>query len=331
MKSKLAIRIVISVVLFGIILSWVDLGQVWESMMNADIFYISIAFLIATADRIFMPMKWNLLLRARGIQVSWFDATAVYYTSSFLGLFLPPTVGADTIRAYLVSKKRYSLTDIIPSILVERLLGAVALLLFGILGCLIFVLLFATVEFDIENLLWSIVIFSILITGGFVYSLSDSFKNLVFWVMERFSSVKYIGKFTRKFEKLYLSYQEYRSRKGALALFFTLSCLENILPIVRPYVIALAMGVNVPIAYFFVLIPIVLVLIRLPISFDGFGVQEGAFVFFLSLVGISQGVAFSVGLVNHLVFLLAILPGGIFYAFNRGLKAPDLEAAKTSV
>ena len=106
---------------------------------------------------------------------------------------------------------------------------------------------------------------------------------------------------------------------------------NHILPILRPYVIALALGVSVPIAYFFVLVPIVLVLIRLPISFDGFGLQEGAFVFFLSLVGISEGVAFSVGLTNHLVFLLGILPGGIMYSMSRKFKKGGRIATELSV
>ncbi len=62
---------------------------------------------------------------------------------------------------------------------------------------------------------------------------------------------------------------------------------------------------------------------RLPISLDGFGIREGAYVYFPGLVGISKTIAFSVGFINHIVSIIGILPGGIFYA-NSNLKyGPD--------
>jgi hypothetical protein len=57
--------------------------------------------------------------------------------------------------------------------------------------------------------------------------------------------------------------------------------------------------------------------VRLPVSFEGLGLREGVFVFFLALVGVPEGVAFSVSITQYLVTLAAILPGALLYPAAR--------------
>jgi glycosyltransferase 2 family protein len=330
MNAKQIIRVVISVALLWAIIYWIELDRIWEYMASANLFYLGLGILVASMNRILMPFKWNLLLRVKNIYVSWYDVIVVYYNSSFLGLFLPPTVGADVVRAYMVGRKKYPFTDIIPSILVERLLGMVALLLFGIMGCLIYLSRFSTIGFNMQKLMWIIIVFVVLVISGFVVSLSDTFKSIAFKFIGHFTLIKYLDKFIHPFQKLYLSYQSYRNSKGTLAVFFILTCLENILYILRSYIIALALNVHLPLSYFFVIIPLVLVLVRLPISVDGFGIQEGAMVYFLSVLGVTEALAFSVGITNHFISLITLLPGAVIHIFNRGIKAPDLSIKKNT-
>jgi hypothetical protein len=75
------------------------------------------------------------------------------------------------------------------------------------------------------------------------------------------------------------------------------------LPIIRSYVVALAFGVEVPLIYFFAFVPIILLFTRLPISIYGFGI----------------------GLVNHIIILIGLLPGAIFYML---LKSSDRQMIK---
>jgi len=88
----------------------------------------------------------------------------------------------------------------------------------------------------------------------------------------------------------------YRKRRLIGLLFFLLTCIEVSLPVIRGYLVATALSLNVSLAYFFAFVPIILLMIRLPISIDGFGLQEGGFVYFLSFVGISATLGFSVGI-----------------------------------
>jgi len=193
----------------------------------------------------------------------------------------------------------------------------ISLFSFGIMGGVILLSWFADLDFNIKSLIWACIVLTIVAIGGFVLSLSRRFAGMAFRFLDRLGRIRYLGKIIAIIEKLYKSYQLYREHKGVLFLFFLLTCLENLLPIIRSYIIAIAFSAAVPLAYFFVIVPIELILVRLPLSLDGFGIREGIFVFFLSLIGISTEVGFSVGLTNHLVFLIALLPGGVFYLLNR--------------
>lgn len=313
-RGKRIFQLLISFTLLGVLIYWIDLGQMWRIVQTADVFLLILALMVATCNRILMAIKWNILLRVKGIHLSWFEVTRIYYTSTFLGVFLPPTIGVDTVKAYRVSREGADLTDVISSIVMERVLGMLALLAFGIMGGIIFLTTYANIEFNIMNVLQMLVVVTI---GGvlvFIVSLSKSFGAVVLKLFELVPrNGKYLRKVTETLETLYRSYQSYNENKAALGVFFMLTCLENVLPVVRPYIIAMALGAYVPLSFLFVIVPIELVLIRLPISFDGFGIREGLFVYFLPMIGITANAAFTIGLANHLLFLVAVLPGWLFY------------------
>lgn len=330
-KRKRLFQLLISFALLGVLIYWIDLGRMWTILLKADVLLLILALMITTCNRILMAIKWNILLRAKGIHLSWNEVTRIYYTSTFLGLFLPPTVGMDTVKAYRVSRKGADLTDVISSIVMERVLGMIALLVFGIMGGIIFITMYADVDFNMMSVLR---LFVALAIGGvllFVVSLSKSFGAVV---LKFFDIVpkrgKYVRKASEKLEILYRSFHRYSENKGVIGVFFMLTCVENVLPIIRPFIIALALDAYVPLSYLFVIVPIELVLIRLPISFDGFGIREGIFVYFLALIGMGPDVAFTIGLTNHLLFLIAIVPGWLFYVMDGKYREKTAELAQSS-
>ena len=67
-----------------------------------------------------------------------------------------------------------------------------------------------------------------------------------------------------------------------------------------------------------------LLVLRLPLAPDGWGVGELSAVGLLGLAGVGAGAAFSVSLVNHLVLMLALAPGAVLLLFGRGRPAGPL-------
>ncbi len=310
---KKFIKIFVSLVLLGILIYWIDLGQVKDSIKNANYFYLFIAFLIVSFSRVLMAVKWDILLRAKNIIIPIDRVIGIYYISTFLGLFLPPTVGGDAVRTYYAAKRKEELPDVLASIVVERVIGFITLFLAGIIGFVIFTFLISKDEIDTLRVLLIFTFLFVVGFAGFYFSFKDWFRNLIFKFGEKTKNIKYISKISGVLTKFIDSYQGYKNHKGAMLSFTWLTFMEIFCVIVWAYFVALGLNVHVTFYYFMAFIPVVLVSIRLPISVAGFGVNEGLYVYFLTLVGVDAGVAFSVGLVDHIIILLAIMPGGIFY------------------
>jgi hypothetical protein len=313
---KKLIQFIISFAILALILQWVDTAKLKQALLNTNIYYLFIAFILICFNRFLMPVKWNLLLRTKKINIGYISAIKIYFVSSFLGLYLPPTIGADAVRSFYVKQHGYDYSDTISSILVERLLGLIALLIFGIAGCLLFFNLANRIEFDLNRILLISIFSTLFISILFLLSLSPIFSRKVIRLFDNLSKFNILRKPSKLILSLYTSYVDFSNHKIILLIFFLLTWIEVCLPIIRSYIVALAFNVHVPLIYFFAFVPIILLLIRLPISIDGFGIHEGGYVYFLSLVGVASSDGFAIGLINHLIFLIGILPGGLIYLFQ---------------
>jgi len=69
-------------------------------------------------------------------------------------------------------------------------------------------------------------------------------------------------------------------------------------------------------------IPLIMVLIMLPVSFNGIGIREGSFVAFFAMVGVSSADAFVVSFTVSLLMTLTTAFGGLIYLFDKGATPP---------
>lgn len=327
-KPSFWLRIILSVGLLVFLASTVDLGEMWDLFLASNKWYILAAFLLGIVDRILMAYKWNVLLKAKGMHISLVQVTITYWKTTFLGLFLPATVGGDAVRAYALSRnKDYPMSDVVSSIIVERALGFLALFVMVVISVLASLFILGETFFEgMTSLLWVFLGLSVVAVVGMYFTMrQDILKRVGSFVDERGGKFAQ-SKIVQKLRQIVRSYASFSGNMGAMLWFFVLSLVENLFPLMWAYLLSVAFNIEVPVLYFFILIPIVLVLIRLPISLDGFGINEGAFVFFLALIGVSHEEGLLLGLSFHLLTLLIVLPGGLFYMLQ-GIEMPESDEA----
>ena len=75
-----------------------------------------------------------------------------------------------------------------------------------------------------------------------------------------------------------------------------------------------AIGLDIPLSYYFVFVPIVNILGLLPISFSGLGVREAGYIFFLAPLGIEGPSALALGLLSSALVLGNGVLGGLVFA-----------------
>jgi len=79
---------------------------------------------------------------------------------------------------------------------------------------------------------------------------------------------------------------------------------------------------NPDITGLFVVVPLVLLVGMAPITPNGLGIQEGAFLFFLERIGGSPAESFGVGLVLRAkVMVIALFGGLLLFAVRKGKKS----------
>jgi len=275
--------------------------------------------ILAIIDRILMAYKWDILLKAKNINVTLIDVIKVYYIGSFWGLLLPTGVGGDVLRAYLVGNKIKRKVDVFSSILAERLFGLVT----SAVLALISVSLFLTI---IEVELINVVFWLILALSGLAALLFFSFSQRIEnWVKKENSRVGK-NRFFEKLKRLFISYQSYKENKKELIIFSLWTLLEQMIPILIGYFTAIALKINIPFVYFVSIIPVVLIFARIPISVEGIGVQEGAYVYFFGLLGIASTEIFLISVIGHFLVLVALIPGAFMYFSGH---VPEESALKT--
>lgn len=305
LKSKIIflLKAVVSFVVIAIIIAKIDWNVATEHLRNANAFLILLTIIIALFIRYLMAFKWNVLLKVNDLNVSVWNLIKVIMIGSFLGMFLPSSLSTDVIRGYYLSKENTSKLHITSSIVIDRLLGILSLFVFGIIGVYIS-----------NNLLSKLNLGSVLFLG-------TTFVLLVFLV---FFNKRLLQKFNDFFEgknskvqsiikKSYNTLSEFNNHPKTLLVSFLASLSVQFLRIVRFYLIALAINVDIPFIYFVIVVPTIMIALMIPISLGGLGVKEGTAISLLILLGVAHNDAIVLILIESLTTIFVTLLGGLFY------------------
>jgi uncharacterized membrane protein YbhN (UPF0104 family) len=293
---SLALRLTVSLGLLALLGLVVAEPRELVSRLSAmRILMLAAAFVLTAGDRLLMAFKWWLLLRARGVSMPLVKAIRAYYASSFAGLFLPVTLGADAVR--LIASRQYGAAEITASIVVERTLGAVAVVVVALVGCALIASTLANTS--MRPIAFAIGVVGVAVATGFAASL---------WAASRWADRLSRPDASSMWHKVVAAYAAYAGHPAALTTFFALSIVESLVPALIAFVVAQGLGLDVALWLFVAAIPVALMVARLPVSLGGFGVQEASFVYLAGLLGMGRSDAVATMLVVDAVLVLALLP-----------------------
>ena len=143
-----------------------------------------------------------------------------------------------------------------------------------------------------------------------------TFKTDIFGRMIKWRIFYRFGKFRDFVEKTYVSVREYKNMKGELLPVMLISLFYHFLLVMNNYVLSIALGLDIPIHYFFVFIPVAEILVFLPVTLQGFGVREGTYVALFSSVNLESAKSFALGFSDQIVKLIGNAIGGFVYLFH---------------
>jgi uncharacterized protein (TIRG00374 family) len=85
-------------------------------------------------------LRWWWLLQIQDIRSAFFDVFRIVYSSAFLGTYLPGVVGGDIVRVIFSLKlSNRKMSEMALSVVVDRLLGVLALFTLGFTACVFYI------------------------------------------------------------------------------------------------------------------------------------------------------------------------------------------------
>ena len=314
------IKLFFSFGLIGIVLYFSDLEEFIQAAKNVSFIYLLAFALLIYLDRALVVYKWNLLLKVRGAHVSFVHLYLLYSTALLAGVVLPSTVGGDMFRVYDLSKHNVSARVSVASIIVERILGFMCILVIAAIGIGVAIYLISDIDGQIVSIVWTLA-FGILICASFVFVIRNNAFNIQ---LEKLSQRFRDRKVVVFLYDIYQHCRDYRDHTKVLAKVIAYTLLRQTVPIFMNIILVYAFGLGASFLELFAIIPLIVLGVRLPISIGGIGVQEGLYVVLFGLVGVSVSQALLLSLTYRVMCILCMLPFGVLYFISgRSIEATD--------
>jgi uncharacterized protein (TIRG00374 family) len=284
-------------------------AQVLAFAAHAQLAPLFIAIALVIVDRTLMAWRWLLLLRPlpAAQRPAFGGLLRVFFVSTFVGSFLPASVGADAVRAAWTARLQVPLADAVASVFMDRVQGVLSILVMGAIGL--------ALAHDLPAR--GVIIASLFITAGgcaavALVTYSTTAAHLIVSLLERlpWQSVHRAGR------ALIEAVQRYASHHGMLAIVLLASIGVQVLRILQAYFLGLALGITAPLGVYFAFIPIILLIMLLPLTINGIGTSQAAFVALFPHAGVEPAAAFALSVLFVALGIVGNLPGGLLYAWQ---------------
>ena len=308
----LVLKVLLSVLLFAYVVAKVSPGHVWATMRNADPGLLLLAAGLFLFSSLVGSWLWGRLLRAQGVAIPYSKAASYYFVGLFFNNFLPSNVGGDITRISDASKHADRMTSVFSATLMERLIGVVSI------GFLAVVASFAALSrLHLVAVAWTTLAVFLIALGLFV---SVFYRGALEFLERPFRALGWT-RIARGLGRLLDDLHGFRTERGALFVVFLASTVVQISRIVVHYIVGLALGVKISVAYYFLFVPVLAALISLPISLNGIGVREGAAVVLFQMAGLSREQSFAIPFLTYVIAVLISLLGGLIFVSRTPRKA----------
>ena len=262
-------------------------GAILEAFTDLSFTTLMSCLGIMFVSRIAVGSRWHALLLATDLKVTWWQSQKITFAGLFASNFLPSTIGGDVVRLLGAVQSNLSGTISAASLIVDRLAGMLGMALMLPLGLAPLWGWYVSQYRILENP------DSILFTAGMV---SKGFQRVQDWV-----------------QRFWQAFKLWQSKPLSLifALVFTLvhqACIYGIITF-------LLIDLGEPLSFWVVagLWSFIYFITLLPISINGYGVQELALLFFFTqVVGVSEPASLAVATLVRLTQMFASLPGAFF-------------------
>jgi glycosyltransferase 2 family protein len=298
-------KVGLSVLLLALLLWKTDLSDLRSAVAKAQVGWVLAALAGYIASQVVSAIRWVMLARPLGFADPFAHFFRAYFTGVYMNLFAPSTVAGDIGRALFLAGGQRRKALAFTTVIADRGLGFVVLS-------------------------W-IAALAILTQPGYhlpppVYYAAWIIPpaTLFGWLYLPQTVVRIFNPENRWRKLVQQDLVAYWSDVRLLGETSAVACVFHVMQILTQVLLARALGLQVPFAFFFIFVPVVNILGMAPVSFSGIGIREGGYLFFLTQIGVTRAAAVALGLLSSGVVLAAGIAAGLVVLLS-GPQPPAVE------
>ena len=293
------LRVALSVTALILLLREVGGAEVVEVLRYADPGYLGSACLLFLLGIVIRVFRWRALLHGLGMIPPLRLLLKLYLVGNFFNAVLPSGFGGDVVRVVELAQQNHR-SAAIGTVIVDRLTGLLSLMALGLV----------VLPFTHGLAPWLVAMFIVVAVGGLLCGVLLLEGRLLRRVTARLpQALSLAGQ--GKLATIYAAV----SGSGARAIWqaLALSTLFNLVNIAIYWLCSLAVGIDVPLAFYFVFVPLLSLTLLLPISVGGLGARDWVAQPLFGSVGVSAAAAAGLTLTVYAVMLAIGLIGLAIY------------------
>ena len=297
---------------------------VWQHAAAARPGPLLAAVLLVVVDRTLMAWRWLWLLvpfqgsasadgapagHAGRVKVGLGAILHVFFVSTFVGTFLPASVGGDAVRATALGRLGLPLADAVASVFMDRVLGVLSVLAMAVVG------LWLARDLPAQPGVIAAVLAALAVTAaGCAMVAAAVFSTRVAALLIALVQRLPWARVHAAGSALVGAVQRYATHHRLLGAVTLASIGVQVLRVLQAWCLGLGLGIDAPLPVYFAFIPIILLVMLLPVTVNGLGTSQVAFVLFFAAAGVAHPQAFALSVLFVALGVVGNLPGGVLWA-----------------
>jgi len=312
-----ALKLAVSAGLLILLARNADLGVVTALLVGLPLWSALNAVACLAGIAVVSALRWWLVMRAIGAPLPLARITALMFVGNFFTQVLPTSIGGDAVRIWQVRRDGIRFERAFIGVMLERISGLIALVAMVAGGVL---WLGDRVQPPALGLLL-LAALPVLLAGLTLLCLLDRLPARLGGQLRR---LRFAGGFLDLLAAMAGDARRILLSQPLSIYLLLLSALAHLLSALAVLVLARGLGLPLDLAASLAVVPSIILITFIPLSFAGWGLREGASTVMLGFVGLTADQAVAVSILLGLGLLVAGLPGLGFWLHGGRRPTPAL-------
>ena len=299
-----AVRAGAGLLIVVLLLRHYDARPVLHQLGRERLAYFLAVVGIYVAGQVMSAWRWSLLGAILKIPAPFIDYLSYAFIGMFTNVFVPGLIGGDALRAVYLGRRHQRLGEAIASVAADRIVGLLGLFWMTAVAAALSV-----------NLPRSVTLPTIAVG---VISLVG------------FAALPLIGKLAARLParvaNAMATIAPYLNRPLAMMPAIGLSVALQLALATCQWILARGLGLSAPLTLFLLCVPIANVFASLPVTLNGLGLRETAYLMLFGMAGMSKADAIALGLLWFAATALGNLTGVVAFVLT---ETPPLRATES--